>query len=357
MKPTKIAIHLFLLLLWAVATNARSSELEERHVVLDNAALAYANGDFASLKRQHELYSDFLHQRTSSGASKMSLFFDGIANYRLTTSEPQRKQDIEQTLGWVAANRDSPLAYVLHVGALYMYGGYFRGDGYANTVPPQAWKIYEEYVQKAGKFLLESKSVGSKSSSWYDSMIGTANLAGWPENVARGILEEAIGKYPADFRLYRDFLEYLSPRWHGNTHEIDKFINYATSKAPPDYGLEMYARLYSQVGENDLKRRLYSDSLIDWKKMKKGLDLWYKRFPTPWNKNILAYHACMAGDKKFTKQLLTEIGRNPVLDIWEPNSQATFDTCTIWANDPKAERSAPGKAPKSEDEKNLNSQA
>lgn len=275
----------------------------------------------------------------------------------MRAAESERKQDIDRTLAWVAANRDSPLAYVLHVGALHMYAGYFRGDGFANTVPPQAWKIYNEYVQRAGKYLLDNKSIGRQSSSWYDSLIGTSTVAGWSEDVARRIFEEAIGKYPADFRLYRDFLEYLTPKWHGSAKAVDEFINYAVTKAPPEYGLELYARLYSQVGETDFKRRLYSDSFVDWSKMKKGLNLWYKRFPTPWNKNILAFHACMAIDKEFAKQLLAEIGTNPILDIWEPNPQATFDTCARWANDPNTEPSVPRRAPKSEGEKILNSKA
>ncbi len=178
-----------------------------------------------------------------------------------------------------------------------MYAGYFRGDGFANTVPPQAWKIYNEYVQRAGKYLLDNKSIGRQSSSWYDSLIGTSTVAGWSEDVARRIFEEAIGKYPADFRLYRDFLEYLTPKWHGSAKAVDEFINYAVTKAPPEYGLELYARLYSQVGETDFKRRLYSDSFVDWSKMKKGLNLWYKRFPTPLEQEHILARSTLAYGK------------------------------------------------------------
>lgn len=303
------------------------------------------DGDFNSLEKQYQAYNDFLKQRTSSGAFKATLFLDGIGQAKREWGPQQFEEDIARTKRWVDAHKGSPLAYKLHADALYAYGGYFRGGGFVDSVPAPAWKIYEEAVRKSAAFLIESEPVAGKDTVWHASMLNEARLAGWSEQVARRLFEEGLKKDSRDYRLYKNMLEYLLPKWLGNTQAVDAFINYAVEAAPPELGLELYARLYSSAGESQYKRRLYSDSLVNWSKMKDGLALWNKRFPTSWNKNIQAYHACIAGDKDLAKVLLDEINNQPVWDIWEPSARNTFDTCVRWASDPTAEPTEPRGAP------------
>lgn len=345
MNIVKIAIRLSFFAIFAMSTCAQSNELDERAAVRAQAESAYRSGDFDSLDRQHSAYSDFLVQRTSSGAFKMTLFFDGITKAQEDKSEAERQQDIARTLSWVTEHKDSPLAYVLHACALQSYGDYFRGSGFSNTVPPQAWKIYKEYNQRAAKYLLENQSIASKSTSWHAWMLNLVRISGLSTEVMNRLFEEGVRKNSADFRLYRNALEYLLPKWHGDVQAIDTFIGHAVSKAPPEYGQELYARLYSGAGEDQFKRRLYIETLVDWTKMRQGLELWYKNFPTDWNKNILAYHACIAGDKAFAQRTLNEIGAHPLWEIWQPGAKAIFDTCVRWAADPEAEPTAPRKKP------------
>ena len=341
----EVVVRIALLAMVVTTTSARSGELEERVAVRKQAEAAYRTGDFDSLDRQHSAYSDFLGQRTPSGASKMTLFLDGIDDAKRDNGEAERQQDIERTKGWVTEHKGSPLAYVLHANALLSYGGYFRGDGLASSVPPQAWKIYDEYIQRAARYLVENQAIASRSTSWYTTMLNIARLAGWPQDIVQRFFEEGIKLDSTDYRLYRNVLEYLLPKWHGDAKAIDIFINAAVLKAPPEYGSELYARLYSAAGETQFARRLYADSLINWVTMREALELWYRRFPTDWNKNILAYNACIAGDKLLAKQLLGEIGGQPQWEIWQPRAKATFDTCVRWAADPDAEPKAPRKPP------------
>ncbi len=343
-KPLKVdrfARSVLALLIFLISVPAHSTELEERATIRKLSSSAYGAGDFAALERQYGQYSDFIHQRTSSGAFKANLFFDGIADSMRDATDVQFKQDIDRTEKWVNDHKNSPLAYILHARALGAYGGYFRGNGTADTVPPQAWAIYEEYNGKTAKFLTDNEAVASKSTLWHIWMISLARVSGWPAESAMRFFEEGIKKDPTDYSLYRAELEYMMPKWRGNAATVDKFIRYAVTKAPPEYGMELYARLYSAAGEDEFHRRLYSSSLIDWEKMKEGLQLWTQRFPTSWNKNIFAYHACIAGDKKTAKALLSEIGNSPELEIWQPRAQATYETCVRWASESEAEPKAP----------------
>jgi hypothetical protein len=171
--------------------------------------------------------------------------------------------------------------------------------------------------------------------------MNVARLSGSAEPVIRRLFDAGLKRNAADFRLYRNALEYFLPKWHGSAEAVDSFITNAVERAPPEYGLELYARLYSGTGESQFGRRLYVDSMIDWGRMKQGLNLWVKRFPTSWNKNIYAYHACIAGDKSLAKELLADIGDQPEWEIWQPGARSMFDSCTRWAANPAAEPTAP----------------
>ncbi len=320
---------------------AGAGELDDRQAVKDEAEEAYSAGDFASLERQYLLYSDFQRQRTPSGAFKMTLFQDGIGEAKRDYDEEQFKQDIERTARWVATYKTSPLAYVLHANALSAYGGYFRGGGYANTVTPQAWKIYEEYVRKGEKVLRDNAWIADKDTSWHAAMLNFARRGDWPQDAVIGMFEAGMKKNPADPRLYFNMLEYVLPKWHGSVQAVDHFIRYVAERSPAAYGTEFYARLYSSAEQSQFGRRMYNDTLVDWKKMNEGLALWVQRFPTSWNRNIYAYHACIAGDKGQAKKLLAEIGAEPEWTVWEPSAKATYDTCVRWAADPAAEPLAP----------------
>jgi hypothetical protein len=358
----KLLLNILAIALFAHIGVVHSSEQSERAEVKALAKAAYAAGDLASLIRQHAEYSDFLKQRTSSGATKMLLFFDGIAELTRDFDAEQLQSNIAKTLQWSESARNEPLPYIFHANSLIEYAGYVRGRGYANTVPPQAWKTYSDYVNRATKFLVDNEKVASRSTSWHVSLINALRNSGASSDAVMRLFESGIAANPTDYRLYKITLEYFLPKWHGTPQAVDTFIRGAATVAPSEYGAEMYARLYSGAEQDQFGRVLYSDSLIDWGKMKGGLALWNKRFPTVWNKNIFAYHACIAGDKALAKELLSEIGTIPEGTIWQPNAQSTFSTCSKWALDPAAEPLEPLRRPRTdarlkESDKNLENAA
>jgi hypothetical protein len=319
---------------------AHADEPEEREAIRDVVTKAWRAGDYATMERLHTQYSDFLHQRTSSGASRMGLFIDGLTEGGDAT-EQVLQGDIARTERWAQAHPDSALGYVLHAQALMAYAGRVRGSGYANSVLPQTWVVYHDYMRRAGQYLRDHEAVASQTTSWHATMINIGRVEGWTPEVMGRLFEDGVAKNPTDYRLYSYMEVVLLPKWRGNVQELDTFIRNASAHAPAAYGMELYARLYSGAEEEQFQRGLYTDSLIDWSLMKAGLQAWVLHFPTAWNKNIFAYHACLAGDKQAAKPLFEEIAGQPEWDIWSPNAQVTFDACSHWVTDPKAEPISP----------------
>lgn len=348
MNRKSLQIALLAVTLLAPVSAARCSESSERSEVRSAAKAAYTSGDLSSLIRQHSTFSDFLRQRTSSGATKILLFFDGIEEAQRALDGEQLQAEIARTRQWVDAAGEEPLPYILHASALLTYAQRIRGPGYANTVSPQAWKTYSEYVDRATKFLLDNGAVASRSTSWHTWLLNALRSSGARPEVVMSVFEAGVAKSPGDYRLYQFTLHHFLPKWYGDAQAVDAFIQKAVKVAPPEYGEEMYARLYSGAEQNQFGRTMYSESLVDWEQMKAGFVLWNKRFPTSWNTNIFAYHACIAGDKQLTKELLLQIGGAPEWAIWQSKAESTFLSCTKWASDPAAKPLTPRRSPAAE---------
>lgn len=320
----------------AAAAHAQDAELVERRAVIDKASAAFIEGNFHELERQVQSYMT-VDRRTSSGAFKIEQFDDGITeamDFQGPGSEAKYQDLIFKTEAWAAKFPDAPLAHVLRARALLSYAYYFRGNKYADKVPPEAWAPFEKYSQQAARVLLESQAVASAYTGWHATVINTARSLGWPRELVLKVVSDGIRRNPDDFRLYHHTLVYFLPRWHGSDQELAEFVEQAERATFDRHGLEIYARLYSAAEQYQYKRRLYADSGVSWTKMKQGLEDWNARFPTPWNLNIYAYHACIANDKATTKKLLEKIGPSPLPGIWKHNAQIEFSTCQQFANEP-----------------------
>lgn len=277
------------------------------------------------------------HAVTSSGVYKMQLFDDGISKALKGPKDAPASHyeaNIKLTRSWIKKYPSSPLAFVLHARALDAYAMFFRGTGYANTVSPEAGAKHDKYARQAFKVLLDAREVASKDTSWHVALLSLGISLGMSKEEFLAIVADGIQKNPDDYRIYRTALEYFRPRWYGDIDQIDAFIRFAEAATKERYGAEIYSRLYSSIGETEFGHRLYIDSKIDWNTMKEGLELRSQRFPTAWNKNIHAYHACMAKDKAVTRKLLQEVGEARIEILWEPNGEAIFSGCRSWANKP-----------------------
>ena len=335
------ALKAALLALMLAAPLAHAGELEERIAIREPIERAYQSGDYATIERLHNQYSDLARERTSSGAFKMGLLIDGLVEPSNATADVFQR-DIARTKRWAEVHPDSAFGWVLYANAVKAYGGFVRGGGYANTVTDAAWAVLHETNQRAAKILNDHREVASHTSSWHAIMIVIGRNEGWPIADIRRVFDEGVARAPMDFRLYHYMQDALLPKWRGSNAELDEFVRDVSAKAPPAFGMELYARLYSGIEEEEFPRTLYRDSLVDWPAMKAGLTAWTAHFPTPWNRNIFAYHACLAADREATMALFKEISNQREPEIWDsPAEQDAFSDCARWAADPAAGGDSP----------------
>lgn len=310
-----------------------ADESAERAKVVQATRTAFDSSDFKRLENLSKQYST-QDKRTRSGAQKISLFDDGITQAIVPpngTTEEHVKKAVSLTAQWAKENPTTPLAHILHARALFGYAYFFRGTGYANTVSPSGWQEFEKYSRLAAKYLEDHKNIASKDTGWHVTMINIGRGLSFPRKQVMLFASDGLAKNPDDDRLYYMQLESLLPKWGGSAELVDQFINNAAKNTAKSRGMELYARLYSATEQNQFQERLFVDSKIEWKKMKRGLEDWNRRYPTVWNKNIFGYFACLAGDKDITRKNIVEIASDPILFIWGTNGAETYNQCKSWA--------------------------
>ncbi len=200
---------------------------------------------------------------------------------------------------WKEHNNLSPAAAIVEAQFWITYAWNARGEGYANTVTSEGWKLFRERLEKAREVLDQSKNYAAVSPLWYDKYLSLAVAQGWPRWEVQALFDEAIAKEPYYHGHYFSMTRYLQPRWHGDYYEIEKFARQTANATKAKDGMTLYARIYwylNQLEPVDFK--VFEDSQASWEAMRDGFQDLMTRYPKSyWNMNNFAAFACRAGDK------------------------------------------------------------
>src|SRR5262249_6348876 len=110
---------------------------------------------------------------------------------------------------------------------------------------------------------------------------------------------------------------------------VEDFAREALEKTKAEEGFGMYARIYWYVYQVEYHETLFSNSMVDWPTMKKGMDDVLAKYPDPWYLNNFALLACLAKDKVKTAELLGRIDDDPLDEVW--GMPSFFEPCKGWA--------------------------
>lgn len=308
-------------------------ELEERAIISTLTQRAFLLEDFSKLEEVSRVYRD-KKSRTSSGLWKLSLFYGGIEDgmYALTWRKEREAafRELEsKTRRWAQRYPNSPSAHIAHSMALIRHAWAIRGDGFASTVEPEAWAPFLDYIALARQNLEIHKSAAATDPRWYATMLTVARTEGWERDRFDRLLDEALGREPLFYETYFAALEYLLPKWHGGTREIEAFVRAAVRRTSDEEGRGMYARIYWYASQTEFGSQLFTKSLVAWSRMKGGFEDVVARYPDAWNLNNYARFACLAKDKRKARELLKRTAAEIVAEAWQPSGLR--EHCSGWA--------------------------
>jgi hypothetical protein len=297
---------------------------------------AFLTGDFTALENENERLRHGKHLRPD-GESYLDYFRFGLLEVILREADHNEPFLLELealTLQWAKEHPRSSLAHLLYVNLLVRHAWSYRGGVDAEVVPPEAWADFRNYLQRAAQYLQDHADVAMTDSSAHIVLLEIGNDLGWDIETLKTIQQEGLKRNPDDITLYLSLLRPLLPKWHGNAKILDKYIRESTRQTQADYGMGMYARLYSMAADEHYGHALFEDSLADWPTMKKGYEDMFARFPnSPERRNRYAYMACLAKDRPTLVALLAELGKKIDASQWGPNPQRSLEACQRWAKE------------------------
>lgn len=179
---------------------------------------------------------------------------------------------------WAAAKPDDPSPHVI-LSKHYMQSAWeARGNGFAHTVTQENSRLFEERLDKALDHARAAEKMKPDDPELYSSLIGIGKGLGSPRGDVDEWVETSRKIDPTSFQTYQAATEYLLPRWHGGTGDIEHMAEDLATKIGGDDGLEAYARIAMITHMYDSHLILHGE--FDFAKITAGAQVMQKRYPT-----------------------------------------------------------------------------
>lgn len=316
--------------------SSNQSELSQRENIQSEAATAFSSENFEKLESYYSIY----RQRTSltvAGLWKLNFFYKGIFNNDLNSPKYQDDKNwmiVESKIKkWMELSPKSPAPYIVYSNFLIARGWHFRGDGYSSEVTSEGWDLLRKNIKLAREILEKSKDITSVDPQWYTNMAEIAMLQSWSKTEVNKLLHEALSKEAYYHETYYAIFRYLLPKWSGSFTEAQQFASDAARITSKCEGEGMYARIYWRafnIHGEFTQDKPFASNQVNWKRMSAGFEDIIERYPSFWNVNNYAKFACFAQDKGKTKELISRINNQPIMEAWG-NFGFGFSYCQKWA--------------------------
>ncbi len=196
-----------------------------------------------------------------------------------------------------------------------------RGNGLADTVTPDAWKLFKERVQQSRSILETAESLPVHDPKLYANLQVVALAQSWSRPQIDQLFQQAVSIEPLYFYYYNEQTNSLMPKWYGKPGEAEEFLHSAADHVGGPEGDFIYFRAAA------LENCCRSTQLpgLSWDRVKRGfaaLDQLYGA--TNHQRNVVAYMAVAQHDREFAQQVVSVIGNDWDASVWHTKGQ--FET-------------------------------
>ena len=244
------------------------------------------------------------------GGSTLGGIFNGLSDY-FDHGGNEFPELMGKLSDWRRSVNDPVGADLAEVAAFRDWAWLARGGGYAKTVSPQGWELFNFRTEMAAAGLREIRTRAAGNPFWYQLALQLGIDQQADDEELDALFEEGVRKFPDYLPIYSARLRKLMPRWGGTQDKIEQFIVIAAEsrrgRYTPD---ELYARLYatySSMEEDEIN--IFAAGNADWPRVQDGFDALRRRHPrSDFILNQYANLACAAGDSEKYRSL------RPVVD-------------------------------------------
>jgi len=253
----------------------------------------------------------------SDGQPRLAAIYGGLAGCltsgcRNRLSESEWQERLQLLSAWRKIRPESVTAEMAQAKFYVEHAYAIRGQGYANTVQPDAWPLFYKSMETAHALLDKASSGVKQDPEWYATMLDIGVAEAWSPDKFSNLYSQARSNAPLYIPIYFNASAYFSPRWHGSAPDLRKFIEDAVDNTRQKLGETLYARLNWNLTSNTM----FTDGQADWQRMKTGFERIVADFPDPWNINNFAKFACLANDGITVLKIAEQIRDEPIEAAW-----------------------------------------
>ena len=283
-------------------------------------------GKFDELDQLAEKYRSE-KTRTRGGEWRLRDFYGALDAPQQTDKDTRdHLAHLEQ---WIKERPQSMTARVALATSLHRWAWVARGNGMANTVTPEGWKLFDERIAKAYAVLDEAARLNlPMCPQWYSEMMVVGLAQGWNENQMKVVFDQGIAAYPDYFYLYLQYANYLLPKWDGKPGESAAFARDSADRVGGDAGDDLYFQIATKLikhGDGG-----FPVDQMDWERIQRGYQADEAAYgSTRFRRNQMAYMAWKYRDKDFARRQFDRIGDEWSRSVW--GKRQLFDRARDWA--------------------------
>jgi hypothetical protein len=273
------------------------------------------------------------HARFPSGRWKLSAFYDDLEPEVKEATEPRDWPGLLETLEtWRVERPRSVTALTALASAHLGYAWTARGGGYAGSVESAGWRLFQERLGKARRYLEAAEELGSRDPETYVLFLTLARAEGWDGPRRQRMLDKAIAVAPGYHEIYLEEAFDLLPRWHGQPGDVERFAEQAIDRCV-DEGEGIYARIVYYLSGFYRADEFFETHPFSWPRARSGFETLQRLYPDSGrNLNAFCFVACFAGDRETAAGLFDRIGEGWVEEVW--GSEARYLRWRQWARTP-----------------------
>jgi hypothetical protein len=267
------------------------------------------------------------HTRVKNGEWKLNALYEALDQPRL--SDQDTLDHLAHLHKWVAERPESMTARLALATSLHRWAWVARGNGMANTVSAENWKLFEERHMESLRVLEAAEKLPTRDPQLYLKLMDVGVATGWDKSKMRSLMDQGLAIEPEYFYFQRKFANYLLPKWYGELGDSARFAREAADRLGGERGDQMYyyiAGVLLKRGDGD-----FPASQLDWQRIQRGFHSIGATFGNSMGmQNHLAFMAYKFHDTNVALAQFSVIG-----DRWEPGvwrDRKYFDRIRDWAH-------------------------
>jgi Domain of unknown function (DUF4034) len=269
--------------------------------------------------------------RLTGGAWRLRHIYTGLAPRE--KSESAMNNTITRLNLWIAARPDSITPRVALAAAYHDYAWMARGNGYANTVSAEAWKLFDARIAEAHRALDDAASLKQTCPQWYSEMQTVALAEGWDNAKTADLFDKAVKYEPEYYYFYRSYAHYLLPKWEGKFGDSAAFAKKSADALAGQQGDFLYFEIATEILGTETSDANVKPSELDWPRLQRGYDALTQLYgSTNTDLNQFARMAYRYHDAEAAKRLFAQIGEKWSHNVWK--TQTRYNKARKWALGP-----------------------